>query len=720
MRIPKYIYYLGGTVCSAVLDTKTNITVSKSNKEQFFRRELSGNVTFFGSDFMKIINTPVDNRIRFDIVRVNPDGSTATEYKGYFTKADCEIDFDNSYLTAKMSPYDEYEDFLYYSDMEHNLVDICPEMYDVSYYRKSFMQLYVAGSDHVTCVMGDNVWEQKCSSVTDRAELSGYGFAFINGNVNDYVLGRFISAEVTGQKDTSTYQGVYSSDGADSIWNNSKSFYLYYNRVNNTVELKYANGGVIFRSARIESDFGSFRLNGVPGTYGEGKFVDARIRDMSVYSRVLHSYETSGSRPIKEDDMVSDNRNYPYCVPFSGYEGQDGGNVRLGTISADMSLTPTKFGKYRPSGTYYKEPTSTNHYSKYIPIAQDTWNGASVWFDVGWWFEDGYGGSSGVKTILRDAYSIGSVISALIDANDQLSDHVRFEESTRCSKFLYSPVNPVTHMENERIFITQKTNILSSWYSKAAVKTPITLKRVLDMLRTTMNLFWYIEDGWLHIEHLSFFYNGGSYDYNNNQVGFDMTKFRDVRTGVVLSYGTNKVSFDTSSVPSEIKFEYDDESSPKFVGSTIRPVSGFADRSKKESWRVNGFSADIDRMLSSPDDMSKDGYAILGCYWNPSVDGVYSLTYNKSVQNSTFSLYNLLYQYLSYGQTFIKYIYNDVEYSIAERSKLMDQEVEFLYPSDIDCNKLIITDLGQGIIEKISLNLATRNHKILLKYDTAE
>lgn len=720
MRIPKYIYYLDGTVCSAVLDAKTNVVVAKDKDEQFFRKTLSGDVTFFGSDFMKIVNTPIDTKLSFVIKRYDPDNFLVTEFVGYFTKADCEIDFDNSYLTVSIKPDDVYEDFLYHADREHNLVDICPDTWDITYKKKDFIQLYVPGDDQLTCIMGDNYWTQQCSVVTDDIELHDYGFKRVG---RDYDAGwdpfSYTAVEVTGDSDTSEWHGVYSnfSNPTDIISKDGKWGMV----VSSDMRILFKMGDSVinyFRSNEAGGVFGDYIMTGRASAGTEGLSINARVRNVTVYARIVTNSTSvfgKGTTPFGENDISADNNNYKYYIGYSGVKDGYNNFLNFSRINPFLQTEPTKYGRFKPSGEYYMEPSKTYDSSKFIPVGKNVWNGLSIWFDVGAF--NHYSPLSGENAVLRDAYSIGGTIKALLSANE--SD-VKFEESYEYSYFLYYPMQDGI-VANNKFYLSQKTNILNAGYTLAATKTPISINNVLDMLRTTMGLYWYIDaDNRLRIEHISFFMNGLNHGGTTNQgVAFDMTKYNDTRTNIPITRASNKVSFDSEDIPLEIKFEYDDACSDYFIRSVISPISGFVNIEKKESWSVKGFSVDVDRMIASPEEFSKDGFALLACLPLGLPDGTFALT-DYGVQNHVFSLSYLLDKYLKYNLPFGSYKYNGEVYETTLRKKLMTQNVDFIYATDLDPNKLIKTQIGYGSIEKISVNLATRNHKILLKYDTAE
>ena len=63
---------------------------------------------------------------------------------------------------------------------------------------------------------------------------------------------------------------------------------------------------------------------------------------------------------------------------------------------------------------------------------------------------------------------------------------------------------------------------------------------------------------------------------------------------------------------------------------------------------------------------------------------------------------------------------NGEETRIPQTSRKKKQKLKFPSIEDIDATKLIKTYLGNGQIEKISVNLSSRMSEVTLKYDTEQ
>ena len=129
-------------------------------------------------------------------------------------------------------------------------------------------------------------------------------------------------------------------------------------------------------------------------------------------------------------------------------------------------------------------------------------------------------------TPINDAFTLEAVITALLK---EIAPTVTFAATSAYSVFLYG-TNPLAASWG-RLMMTPKSNILVAEYTQPARKAPVTLRQVLDMLRTACGCYWFIDgSNRLRIEHISFFKNGGSYN-GSPTVGIDLTQMKNSRSG---------------------------------------------------------------------------------------------------------------------------------------------------------------------------------------------
>lgn len=100
----------------------------------------------------------------------------------------------------------------------------------------------------------------------------------------------------------------------------------------------------------------------------------------------------------------------------------------------------------------------------------------------------------------------------------------------------------------------------------------------------------------------------------------------------------------------------------------------------------------------------------------PYIDYYYNNTSHK-LQNA-WVCFNYLQQYYAYDMPAPSYKINGVSKTALGTKRLKAQEISFPLLSEPELNKLIKTEIGYGVIEKLSINLSSRNAKATLIYDT--
>lgn len=104
---------------------------------------------------------------------------------------------------------------------------------------------------------------------------------------------------------------------------------------------------------------------------------------------------------------------------------------------------------------------------------------------------------------------------------------------------------------------------------------------------------------------------------------------------------------------------------------------------------------------------------------------IYKLPYyNFRINESDHYLQNayvafcILQQYYAFDMPAYQYKINDEQMYASGIKKLKSQTLRFPVLSDPDLTRLVKTNLGNGMIEKLSINLSSRNANATLKYDT--
>lgn len=674
--------------------------------EQFYRASLSGKLTFQSDDYKFINSSAFETEFELHISISYDAGQTwALYWVGRFWKTDCEFNDDDQTIVVQANVSDEYDDVLAGMEKEYNLIELTPEIEQIQIDKRPMIQIYVPGDNVIACFLSGMYWEQDCEAVTNESTLiekyyfalcSSQRIAEITGTTTP-VLPDIFNGNVPILEDSFEYsQGGYKlqftytedSDGSLSVWKiirESDSTILWsYQETNQFRSLPY--------TVTLQPQ------NGAVGT------VEVYLHDIKVYGRYITDSPTIGNVstfPIPDKDMVENNRNYSRVY---GYAFND-----VIFFSSRLTSTPTKWGIYQP-GQYYQQPYISG-VSTLFPVAKSAWSRMSIWFAfsiVDWIVEE----KARQTYTLKDAYSLASVISVLLA---KIAPGITHEATTEYSQFLYGK-NPIT-ATNYRLFITQKSNVLTGNYDQPAQKAPITLKNVTDMLRDCFRCYWFIDNGKFCVEHIQYFRNGGSYS-EKPLVGINLTEQYVVRNGKKWAFATSKYTFDKPEMPARYQFGWMDDVTQPFEGFPIDIISKYVNQDNIEEITISNFTSDVDYMLLNPSACSNDGFALLA----PELtDGKYKLPYvqfGESILQNGYMSFEFLQKYYRYDLPAPVYEINNQQYYAYGIKKLKNQTLKFPVYTDPILTRLVKTNMGDGLIEKISINLSSRNATATLKYDT--
>ena len=691
------------------------------SNQRFYRKKISGKLSFVRNDFALINSAAFNTEFKFTIEHSNDFGLTFREiYKGKFYKTDCTIDEDNEKIEVQPSVDDEYNKVLAGLEKEYNLIELAPDNEFLTIYKRPLIQVYVPGDDVVTCFFNNYTFEIDVNSpVDDVTELaSKYYFALSSRDAEvTLTAGAGAPDDLNG-----VYVGHITVD--DSGIHESATFMpedediMYYLEYSATAGLQWVStytlkskvtGSIVYQNQknnRITNETITLSAQGFGTTTGD-------IKVYSIMARYLSDVDEVKGVPtydVPADDIVADNKNYHKVLPY---------NVDTFYISNNYSDTPTKWGK-ADDGRYFLPPPGTST-DVFYPVARSTWRNASVWFKF-YWLNDSMDEDARKAYTLRDAATLSSTINVLLQ---QFAPEITHKATTEYSQFLYAASNPLNGgIRQFTLLISQKSNIINGEYQTPAQNAPITLQQILNMLRDTFKLYWYIEDNKLKIEHVEFFRNGGSYS-KNNVISYDLTKLINVRNNKSWAFGTSNYTFDKEELPERYEFEWMDDVSTMFEGNPVEVVSPYVQEGKIEDITISNFTSDIDLLLLNPSEMSTDGFALFAAV-EPDGGGQLELPFvDLNVQGIDYHLQNgyLSYFYLQPNFWLYDMPAKDIKInggnyyakSIARRKK---QTLSFPASVEINPIELIKTYLGSGQIEKISVNLCSYVANTTLKYDT--
>lgn len=693
------------------------------SNQKFYRAKLSGKISFVRNDFELINNAPFESEFFLYIEKSDDFGITFNEYyKAKFMKTDCTFNLDDKLISVQPETIDQYNDVLAGIEKEYNLVELAPQIEFLTIYKRPLIQIYIPGDSVVSCFLSGMHWEQDVDEpVTDTDVLRlHYYFSIasklveinvtgIQGAPADY-NGLYVGEVVNGNTSQGIlYQGEFRAQGQTNYiryekWTQSQGggeYYLFLDENDNLLYYYQGTGDIETKTVTIPH----YQSAAAGALSFDIKLYEVWARNLCDVEKIdnLNTY------PIPANDIVENNRNYRRVIGYA---------IDVARISNNYSDTPTEYG-LADNGKYFKPPFSIT-LQTYYPIAQSTWRYASIWFafDLS---DEVLEQDARKEYTLRDTYTLASCINVLLG---KIAPGITHEATQEYSQFLYSEENPITR-QKFKLLISQKTNIINGEYQEPAKKAPITLQQIMTMLRDVYKCYWYIENGKFKIEQINWFRNGGSYSYNPI-IGYDLTKLQNVRNGKKWGFATSEYSFDKVDMPERYQFSWMDEVTEPFAGLPIEINSKYVTAGKIEEINIGNFTTDIDLMLLNPSAMSSDGFALFAAV-APADGGQLVLPFVRQtvngieyiMQNGLLAYINLQPYYWIYDMPARDISINNMQAYVGNISRNKKQTLNFpVGNTEPNPMQLIKTYIGDGQIDKISINLCSRNAETTLKYDT--
>lgn len=729
---PKYRFFLqigeDGTKQTVCPNYKDDLTLDYEleTNQRFYRAKLSGKINFVRADYDIINNAPFDSEFFLYIEKSNDWGQTYNQYyKAKFMKTNCTFKDDDKLVTVQTETTDQYDDVLAGLEKEYNLIELAPQIEFLTIRKRPLIQIYSPGDSIVSCFLGGTNWEQDANVTTDQKTLTEtYHFALCNILKEIYITpnngspaiisGLYVGRMVTGSS-VGNFQGKLYPE-----LNVNYYIYIEQKRVGGlgavAVEIrKLSDNTAMFRYTKTSTspfDTLEFDLTAVKGSGAKGK-MHASMKSHNIYARYLLDVEkidNLNTYPLPSEDIVSNNRNYHRVIGYA---------IDVAFISNNFSDTPTEWG-LADNGKYFAPPYSI-YGQTFYPIARSTWRYASLWFGfylMDWILEE----KARKAYTLRDAFTLSSCINVLLK---EFAPGITHEATPEYSQFLYNTKNPIS-WQSFKLLISQKSNIINGEYKTPAQKAPITLQQIMTMLRDIYKCYWYIEDGKFKIEQVSWFRNGGSYGYNPI-IDYDLTQLENVRNGKKITFATSEYSFDKVEMPERYQFEWMDDVTTPFEGLPIEIMSKYVTAGKIEEINISNFTSDIDLMLLNPGAISSDGFALFAAV-TPSGGGQLELPFTKQtvdgveyfLQNGYLAFINIQPTYWVYDMPARNFkINNSRDYAMGGLERKKKQTLNFpAGTTDPNPMQLVKTYIGNGQVDKLSVNLCSRNIKATLKYDT--
>lgn len=730
---PKYRFFLqigeDGTKQTVCPNYKDDLTLDYEleTNQRFYRAKLSGKINFVRADYDIINNAPFDSEFFLYIEKSDDWGQTYNQYyKAKFMKTDCTFNDDDKLVTVQPETIDQYNDVLAGLEKEYNLIELAPQIEFFTIRKRPLIQIYVPGDSIVSCFLGGTNWEQDANATTDQNVLiQTYHFALCNILKEIQITSHGSPAVISGLYTGRMATGASANNFEGKLYPKlNVNYYIYISqqRIDGlpfgavVVEIrKQSDDTAMFRYTKATTspfDTLEFDLTAVEGSGATGT-MHADMKSYNIYARYLCDVEKIddlNTYPLPADDIVDNNRNYRRAIGYA---------IDVAFISNNFSDTPTEWG-LADSGKYFGPPYSI-YGQTFYPIARSTWRYASLWFGfylMDWILEE----KARKAYTLRDAFTLSSCINVLLK---EFAPGITHEATPEYSQFLYNTNNPISG-QSFKLLISQKSNIINGEYKTPAQKAPVTLQQIMTMLRDIYKCYWYIEGGKFKIEQINWFRNGGSYGYNPI-IDYDLTQLENVRNGKKLAFATSEYSFDKVDMPERYQFEWMDDVTTPFEGLPIEITSKYVTAGKIEEINISNFTSDIDLMLLNPGAISSDGFALFAAV-TPSGGGQLELPFTRQtvdgveyfLQNGYLAFINIQPTYWVYDMPARNFkINNSPYYAMGGLERKKKQTLNFpAGTTDPNPMLLVKTYIGNGQVDKLSVNLCSRNIKATLKYDT--
>lgn len=718
------------------------LSLAKEGNEVYYRGSLEGEFTFCNEDFDLIYNSDISSVFKAKIRLY--EGTNNWNYfsevcEATFTKLDVEFDLDNKIATVKATTADKYDKLLDGLNNEYNLIKLAPARNDVTMYKRALLQIYMLGDTKVSNVIGNLAYEIDAQAGVENkseTEIQSYGFS---------LLKRYLVITINMFSDSGlTYlNGVYSGEIDDVDNKLVREDGLYYLGKGGGF---YGDRLTFFNAVGQIIKPGTDQILGVefarwtPSAQTNVILFDPSYEDVvgttvsnarNVYGRILNdkSNPSETAYEIKDDDISERNFNYAYA-----YGETDAPNlfqqVRNALIlSLETQEEPNQWMQ-DSNGNYFKEPTKENAQNNMIAIGWNCWIPMSFWLDCSLnianlmaQFDETW--------VLRDAYRIEDCIQVLLNQIDPtLSFKSDFLELAN-NPFLEQPLN---------LYITPITNVKKTYYEQAAQKGQITLKQILDMLKSCFNCYWYIDQytianaqgrpvqAWrLRVEHINWFRNGGSYTGEISIALINLNQIKAPLTEKRWAFGQNIVEYDKQNLKNRIEFGWAEDCSEVFNGYPIVFEDSFLKGAGTQRNSVENFISDIDLIISSPANVSDDVFALVGANGNVVYySKVYYVGADESteylLQNPYLSFYFLEQSFWCYEMSGSQALLEGLDLYISPKTlkRIKKQKVSAPYSIkslEIGFSK-IITEIGSGQYEKITTSIATEFSEFELLLDT--
>lgn len=650
------------------------ITDQLDDETLIFRKSVSDKVRFMNNDFTRLRDMGIDDVLYFKVIKKEEI------LNAKISKSNITFDYNYNIAEVSLTMIDDYTDFETDAEEKFNMTELGAKKNELGFSIAPVLQTYIKGATVMQSYQDGISTEFTPEFPTEiDADLSGYGFrdvlTYIEMKTSNQPAGLNLGKYFKGTQAKMT-------DG----FGHALEAYDYYK------DRCFYRIGEYKTRTRFPINLQGVTL---------GLYEDGNVGTLADISLEFYTIKTVAQRLLtidKKDDsrgeLITAWGNYRYYaknfvskVVYSG-----------ATSSKDEDLGQDEYGNY-----FTKYPGG-------YAITPSEWSFATMWFLVDSEVQASINANIGNINI-SDFYKVGEVIKKLCEKIG-----LQHDLTPEYSRFLYGE----NEIEKFDLYVTPKSNVIKAYHSQAAVKSETSLTEILEMLRNVLKAYYFIEDGKLKIEHITYFLNGRNYELNYD-VQLNLKQKKDIFNRKQFNFLQNKVSYNKADISRKYTMEWMDDTTELFGGQNVIIDSNFVEKDSQETINISNFTSDVSYIMSQPDNISMDGFVIAATDRNNTTVKIKTVVVDneaKQLSNGMLAWRYIFGTFYSYDLPSRKYRWEKGGDGTAKGIKrTMQQEIQFIGDIDIDPYRQVLTDIGAGTIQEIEKNINTNMIKLTLTFE---
>jgi hypothetical protein len=599
-----------------------NVAIERVNDEWYYTRKLGGKFTFVREDYSWIMARQFDGTYTMT-VECSTDGISWQEYfVGTFSRASLTIDEDNRNAVLDGLSEGTYNVIENAKDTEYDLRKVIPDTEAKEVQGEIWPALALV--DYRSSSIGTSDIYCNGASVGGgyKESDSGYTEKVNVGTTSAWRLVKvWAEAEVKMENGyTSEAEGRYSGfvdyhtnspasggsvvsvDGELRNENGCRMFISVAPSSNNTLYADmyiYGSDGVGITGGLVSLGNNSTGYSSPASVaytdFGTTHFDTVTIQFHYIRATLLTMWPLGAFFPLPVSNVLNVG---PYYKFMRAFNNGDGGLE----ITASLNTSEQSNGHRLIAGTdlYFAPPEGEG----WIPLAEDNWNYASLWYKITPSVANGLQDRSlmGTSRWTR-CWTLGPVLRFLLDKIS--GGKVHFGEDEHYSQFLYAAVNPVAQGEQFEWLFCQKSDVMNPG-GQNSTRCPARLNWFLEYMKNALNCYWWLKerndgDYDFRVEHVEYFRRGNSYVQGDGSNLIDITKIKPLRNfprngqaAKRLSDQTNKYTFDLQGMAERYTFSWQGEGgSDEFKGNPMLFKAGWIEAGSSEDNQVDNIFADL-------------------------------------------------------------------------------------------------------------------------------